>query len=113
MLFGYLFIIQSAASPFFSGWGNFLNRFSGGGNGIIQGDSAVFPLCWPFGYNGDPNAQCYPYGVKGSVDNMKAGPCLPPVMYGRIIPPCQGPFVKLTDINQEGYNNLGVGLLRN
>lgn len=68
---------------------------------IIQGREAVIPLCFPngFPYARAPPGQCYNVGFPGSVDYRVVGPCLPPIVRGVMVPPCQGQFFTLATYN--------------
>lgn len=68
-------------------------------NQIINGDTADFPLCFPNGFPANGfDEPCYlhqnfPDAYQGSL------PCLPPMINGLNIVPCQGPYVVITSYN--------------
>lgn len=66
---------------------------------VIFGTEARFPLCFPNGYpDGAPPKRCYKPGWGGSLYSARV-PCLPPIIHGKLIPPCRGPFVVIDRIH--------------
>lgn len=81
---------------------NLFNLWGGNFNQIIQGQYSQFPLCFPYGYpRGVPPLPCYQPGWGRSIPNAFV-PCLPPIVLGRIVPPCIGPYVVVTDRYVDG-----------
>lgn len=64
---------------------------------IVQGQHAVFNLCFPngFPFPDAPPHQCYNEGFQGSI-SWRTGPCLPPIVNGKLVPPCQGDYVAIS-----------------
>lgn len=80
------------------------NLWKGNFNQIIQGQYATFPLCFPRGYpRGAAALQCYQPGWGGSTLNTNV-PCLPPIVFERVVPPCVGPYVVVTNRYAHGIN---------
>lgn len=64
---------------------------------IVRGRVASFNLCFPNGFpfpDAPPN-ECYNEGFQGSV-SWRTGPCLPPIVNGKLVPPCQGTYVSIS-----------------
>lgn len=61
------------------------------GNGI-----AKIQLCFPngFPYSYAPQGKCYQEGFLGSIPSSY-GPCLPPIVGGSLVPPCNGQYFAL------------------
>lgn len=66
---------------------------------------ANIPLCfrngWPSGC-AVPACGCYQPGWQGSWTNPSV-PCLPPIINGRLVPPCTGQFAVIQQCYQQGY----------
>lgn len=74
----------------------FLSQLGSYQNRIVNGPVATFNLCFPngFPFADAPAGQCYNEGFKGSI-NWRTGPCLPPIVNGKLVPPCQGNYVAI------------------
>lgn len=85
-----MYVLQTCGNGLFNnlGLGTFQNQ-------VILGNTAQFPLCFPQGFPFSfAQGSCYNPGFPGSIP-PSAGPCLPPIIQGRLIPPCVGPYVKI------------------
>lgn len=71
-----------------------------GSSEIIQGNEAVFPLCFPGGFPYDSwSGGCYSPESFGGAAYEGNLPCLPPIINGEKIVPCGNPYVTVRSYN--------------
>lgn len=100
ILYNLIFINQTTSQAQFNVFDLWRSNF----DQIIQGQYARFPLCFPNGYpRGAAPLPCYRPGWGGSILNINV-PCLPPIVLKRLVPPCVGPYVVVTNRYANGIN---------